>query len=167
MSPGNTPHQARSKFRVTPKNPYQGFLNRCDTVVCGQNVQQKILPSSQISGPEYMPESFNVTNTPQHLALAGNRQPVYSRNSRWCSPAQKPVAFSATDHRECHFNLFNHPELGMPINDINEPGFGSVSSTVNNPRLIQLAQKLSFQDVGAHRRSAESHWQRPSPPVIR
>jgi hypothetical protein len=42
------------------------------------------------------------------------------------------------------FNLFNHPEYGPPINDINEPGFGSVNSTVNNPRLVQLALKLSF-----------------------
>jgi hypothetical protein len=42
------------------------------------------------------------------------------------------------------FNLFNHPEYGMPINDINAPGFGAVNSTVNNPRLIQLALKLSF-----------------------
>jgi hypothetical protein len=42
------------------------------------------------------------------------------------------------------FNLFNHPEFGMPIADINQPGFGSVNSTVNNPRLVQLALKLSF-----------------------
>jgi hypothetical protein len=42
------------------------------------------------------------------------------------------------------FNLFNHPQFGAPIADINEPGFGSVSSTVNNPRLVQLALKLSF-----------------------
>ena len=42
------------------------------------------------------------------------------------------------------FNLFNHPQFGMPINDRNESGFGSVNSTVNNPRLIQLALKLSF-----------------------
>ncbi len=42
------------------------------------------------------------------------------------------------------FNLFNHPEFGMPINDINSPGFGAVNSTVNNPRLIQLAMKLTF-----------------------
>jgi hypothetical protein len=42
------------------------------------------------------------------------------------------------------FNLFNHPEFGAPIADINAPGFGSVSSTVNNPRLVQLALKLSF-----------------------
>jgi hypothetical protein len=43
------------------------------------------------------------------------------------------------------FNLFNHPQYGMPINDINEGSlFGKVNSTVNNPRLIQLALKLSF-----------------------
>jgi hypothetical protein len=42
------------------------------------------------------------------------------------------------------FNLFNHPQYGMPVNDINAPGFGAVNSTVNNPRLVQLALKLSF-----------------------
>jgi hypothetical protein len=42
------------------------------------------------------------------------------------------------------FNLFNHPEYGSPVADINASGFGSVNSTVNNPRLIQLALKLSF-----------------------
>ena len=43
------------------------------------------------------------------------------------------------------FNLFNHPQYGMPNNDINQPsGFGAVNSTVNNPRLVQLALKLTF-----------------------
>ena len=42
------------------------------------------------------------------------------------------------------FNLFNHPQFGMPVNDINASGFGAVNSTVNNPRLVQLALKLSF-----------------------
>jgi hypothetical protein len=42
------------------------------------------------------------------------------------------------------FNLFNHAQYGMPVNDINASGFGAVNSTVNNPRLIQLALKLSF-----------------------
>ncbi len=42
------------------------------------------------------------------------------------------------------FNLFNHPQFGSPINDVTAAGFGSVNSTVNNPRLIQLALKLSF-----------------------
>jgi hypothetical protein len=42
------------------------------------------------------------------------------------------------------FNLFNHAQYGMPVNDINASGFGAVNSTVNNPRLIQLALKLTF-----------------------
>jgi len=51
------------------------------------------------------------------------------------------------------FNLFNHPQYGSPIADINynspaagtvSPFFGSVNSTVNNPRLMQLALKLTF-----------------------
>ena len=42
------------------------------------------------------------------------------------------------------FNLFNHPQYGAPVADISAPGFGSVGSTVNNPRLIQLALKLTF-----------------------
>jgi hypothetical protein len=45
------------------------------------------------------------------------------------------------------FNLFNHPQYGSPIADINYPiasSFGQVNSIVNNPRLIQLALKLNF-----------------------
>jgi hypothetical protein len=42
------------------------------------------------------------------------------------------------------FNLFNHPQYGSPIADFNDSRFGKVNSTVNNPRLVQLALKLSF-----------------------
>jgi hypothetical protein len=42
------------------------------------------------------------------------------------------------------FNLFNHSQFGSPVNDVSSPGFGFVQSTVNNPRLIQLALKLAF-----------------------
>jgi len=43
------------------------------------------------------------------------------------------------------FNLFNHAQFGLPVNDINAPsGFGAVNSTVNNPRLVQFGFKLTF-----------------------
>jgi hypothetical protein len=42
------------------------------------------------------------------------------------------------------FNLFNHAQFGLPVNDVSAVGFGSVNSTVNNPRLVQFALKLSF-----------------------
>jgi len=51
---------------------------------------------------------------------------------------------------EC-FNLFNHPQFGLPVQaatgyaDFNAPAtFGVISSTVNNPRLLQLALKIAF-----------------------
>jgi Carboxypeptidase regulatory-like domain len=42
------------------------------------------------------------------------------------------------------FNLWNHAQFGLPVNDINAVGFGAVNSTVNNPRLVQFALKLTF-----------------------
>ena len=43
------------------------------------------------------------------------------------------------------FQPRNHPSTAPPIADINEGSlFGKVNSTVNNPRLVQLALKLSF-----------------------
>jgi hypothetical protein len=42
------------------------------------------------------------------------------------------------------FNLFNHAQFGLPVNDVSALGFGSVNSTVNNPRLVQFALKLTF-----------------------
>jgi hypothetical protein len=42
------------------------------------------------------------------------------------------------------FNLFNHAQFGLPVNDVSAPGFGSVNSTVNNPRVVQFGLKLTF-----------------------
>ncbi len=49
------------------------------------------------------------------------------------------------DFRAEFFNVFNHAQFGTPGNDVDSPAtFGVVSSTVNNPRLIQLGLKLRF-----------------------
>lgn len=55
-----------------------------------------------------------------------------------------PWEKSGLNFRAEFFNLFNHPQFGSPVNDVSAAGFGSVNSTVNNPRLVQLALKLSF-----------------------
>jgi hypothetical protein len=59
-----------------------------------------------------------------------------------------PMAFREgmrMDFRAEFFNVFNHPQFGVPNGDVDSPAtFGVVNSTVNNPRLIQLALKLLF-----------------------
>jgi len=42
------------------------------------------------------------------------------------------------------FNLFNHAQFGLPLNVVGGPGFGQVTSTVNNARNIQIGLKLTF-----------------------
>jgi Carboxypeptidase regulatory-like domain len=42
------------------------------------------------------------------------------------------------------FNLFNHAQFYVPGTDVDSSGFGQITETVNNPRLIQFALKLRF-----------------------
>ncbi|MBO0911720.1 MAG: hypothetical protein J2P13_08005, partial [Acidobacteria bacterium] len=57
---------------------------------------------------------------------------------------------TALEFRGEFFNLFNHPQFFLPggasgMQDINSSSsFGVISQTVNNPRVIQLALKLTF-----------------------
>ncbi len=48
------------------------------------------------------------------------------------------------DFRSEFFNLFNHAQFGQPGGDINSATFGSINTTVGNPRVIQFALKLIF-----------------------
>jgi hypothetical protein len=42
------------------------------------------------------------------------------------------------------FNVFNHPQFQGPDTLVGDSNFGVISSTVNNPRELQLALKLYF-----------------------
>jgi len=48
------------------------------------------------------------------------------------------------DFRAEFFNIFNHPQFFTPGADISSFGFGAITQTVNNPRLVQFALKLRF-----------------------
>jgi hypothetical protein len=73
------------------------------------------------TGPDFVNTDFSVI---KQFALPGERMGL--------------------NFRAEFFNLFNHAQFGAPVNDINASGYGSVNSTVNNPRLVQLALKLTF-----------------------
>jgi hypothetical protein len=42
------------------------------------------------------------------------------------------------------FNVFNHPNFTAPGTAFGTPTFGIFSSTIGNPRILQLALKFDF-----------------------
>lgn len=42
------------------------------------------------------------------------------------------------------FNIFNHPLFQDPDSNLGDPTFGAITNTYGNPRIVQLALKLSF-----------------------
>ena len=42
------------------------------------------------------------------------------------------------------FNLFNHPNFGPPDRNIQSQTFGTITSTIGDPRVIQLVAKYFF-----------------------
>jgi hypothetical protein len=42
------------------------------------------------------------------------------------------------------FNIFNHPSFQDPDSNLGDPTFGKITNTYGNPRIVQLALKLSF-----------------------
>jgi hypothetical protein len=65
---------------------------------------------------------------------------VYRARDTRLGPAERV----GLEFRAEFFNLFNHPQFGPPDTFLPDETFGSINSTVNNPRLIQFALKFVF-----------------------
>ena len=79
------------------------------------------------------------------------RAPVYGPdfvNTDFSIIKRIPLSFregTDIDFRAEFFNIFNHAQFGLPGGDADTSStFGVITSTVNNPRLIQFAVKLRF-----------------------
>jgi hypothetical protein len=95
---------------------------------------------------------FNVACFPQPLKGElgnANRVPVYgpdfvNTDFSVIKQFKLPWENMSLNFRTEFFNLFNHAQFGLPVNDSSNPFFGNAQSTVNNPRLIQFGLKLTF-----------------------
>jgi hypothetical protein len=56
----------------------------------------------------------------------------------------RPVERMTVQFRAESFNLFNHPQFGQPNATIGSGAVGTITSTVGNPRQMQVALKLMF-----------------------
>jgi hypothetical protein len=56
----------------------------------------------------------------------------------------RPVEKLTVQFRAESFNLFNHPQFGQPNATIGSGAVGTITSTVGNPRQMQLALRLVF-----------------------
>lgn len=59
-------------------------------------------------------------------------------------PLNKLIEGSRLEFRTELFNSLNHPQFANPDTNFTSPTFGVVSSSAVNPRVVQLALKLSF-----------------------
>jgi hypothetical protein len=116
-------------------------LNRPNRVCSGRlsnwSVQQFFDPSCFTDAP------------PGQLGNAA-RTPLFGPgfvNTDFSAVKKLPLRFregTSLEFRAEFFNLFNTPQFFQPGTDIDSPGFGQITGTVNNPRLIQFALKLLF-----------------------
>lgn len=114
----NRPDQASGCSINSGRTRFQSFNPSCFSEAIGHLGSASRVP---VYGPDFVNTDFSVI---KQFAL--------------------PWENTGLNFRAEFFNLFNHAQFGLPINDISAPGFGSVNSTVNNPRVIQFGLKLTF-----------------------
>jgi hypothetical protein len=141
---GNTFNQGGNSNNYNRPDQVAG----CNPYAADHSKYQWINPACFVAPQAQVKNNAGVVTTPGELGNAA-RVPVVgpdfvNSDVSLIKDFALPRKATALQFRAEFFNLFNHPQYGAPIADINAPGFGTVGSTVNNPRLIQLALKLTF-----------------------
>ena len=67
----------------------------------------------------------------------GNFDTVFSKS--FALPHETTFKFSGEI-----FNLFNHPQFGLPNSLVGVPGFGEVTTQANLPRTAQFEGRITF-----------------------
>jgi hypothetical protein len=147
----NRPNQVANptKAGVVPANPNPAcqLLIGQSTVVGGVTING-IAPAS-LNDKTYPFNPCAFAAAPAGTLGNANRVPAFGPgfvNSDFSVIKQFALPWEnmGLNFRAEFFNLWNHAQFGLPVNDINAPGFGAVNSTVNNPRVVQFGLKLSF-----------------------
>jgi Carboxypeptidase regulatory-like domain len=131
-------------------NPYKaGIVAANPNPLCQLTVSQGGLAPDHLSdsGSTFNPCAF-AAPAPGTLGNA-SRLPVYGPgfvNTDFSVIKQFALPWEnmGLNFRAEFFNLFNHAQFGLPVNDISAPGFGVVNSIVNNPRVMQFGLKFTF-----------------------
>jgi len=116
----NRPDQAAGcNAYVSNHGPEQQYINaNCFSHATGHLGNASRLP---VYGPDFVNTDFSVI---KQFAL--------------------PWENTGITFRAEFFNLWNHAQFGLPVNDVSALGFGQVNSTVNNPRVVQFGLKFTF-----------------------
>lgn len=116
----------------------------CNPIPNNQSISEWFNPSCFATPPTG--ELGNASRTP--LSGPGFVNTDFSAIKHFLLPWREGMRL---DFRAEVFNLANHPQFGTPGSGIcaacpefGTPGFGSINTTVNNPRLVQIALKFLF-----------------------
>jgi len=151
----NRPNEVSDPFKpgIVPANPNPA----CQALVgqLGPGGVPGIAPAKLSSSGQYFNPCAFTQAAPGQLGGA-NRAPLSGPgfvNTDFSAIKQFKLPWEGMglNFRAEFFNLFNHAQFATPnstgspaIPDIEGRGFGVVSATVNNPRVVQFALKLTF-----------------------
>jgi hypothetical protein len=123
-----------------------------------QNDRPDLISDPNLPSDQRRPERWFDTSALQRFTASGSRpQPAFGTAGRNILTADGIINFDiglSKDFRMSEdrrlefrweiFNLFNHPNFGVPVNDLNAPNFGRVLSTSTPERQMQFALKFIF-----------------------